>query len=112
MLFAVSRVSIPSIIREVSHAVTAFLGPQLIKLLKTELEVKELVNKFLETHGFPQCIEGIDCTNTEIKEPNKHYSNYINRKGYYSINMQTVHYYGYCFLDVVVKWPGSVPEYF
>ena len=112
MLFAVSRVSIPSIIRGVSYVITAFLELQLTKLPKAKLEVKELVNKFLETYGFPRCIEAIDCTNTEIKEPNKHYSNYINRKGYYSINMQALHYYSYCFLNVVVKWPGSVPEYF
>ena len=49
MLFAVSRVSIPSIIRGVSYVITAFLELQLTKLPKAKLEVKELVNKFLET---------------------------------------------------------------
>ena len=66
--FGVSGVSISSTIRRVSHAVTTFLGPQLIKFPKTEMEVKELVNKFLETYGFTQCIGAIDSIHTETKE--------------------------------------------
>ena len=45
-----------------------------------EMEVKELVNTFLERHGFLQRIGAIDGTHIETKEPNEHYSNYINRK--------------------------------
>ena len=44
------------------------------------MEVKELVNTFLERHGFLQRIGAIDGTHIETKEPNEHYSNYINRK--------------------------------
>ena len=74
------------------------------------MKVKELVNKFLEIHGFPQRIGAINCTHIQIKEPNEHYSDYINRKTYYSINVQVDCDYRYCFLDLVVKWPGSVHE--
>ena len=56
------------------------LGPQLIKLPMTEMEVKELANKLLEIPDFPQCIGAIDSTHIEIKEPSEHYSDYINRK--------------------------------
>ena len=80
-----------------------FPGQQLIKLPKTEMKVKELVNKFLETHGFRQCIGSTDGTQIKIKEPNEHYSDCINRKWYYSINVQAVCDYRYCFLDVVVQ---------
>ena len=52
----------------------------------------------------------LDNTHIEIKEPNKHYSDYINRKGYNSIHVQAVCACRYCFLDVVVKWPGSVND--
>ena len=55
-VFGVSRASISSIIRRVLHVVTTFLGHQLIKLLKSEVEVNELRYKFLETNGFPQYI--------------------------------------------------------
>ena len=54
------------------------------------MQVKELVNTFLETHGFPQCIEAINCTHIEIKEPNQHYSDYFNRIEYCSINVQAI----------------------
>ena len=64
----------------VSHAVAIFLGPQLIKLPKTEIKVKELVNQLLGIHGFLQCIGAIGGTHVEIKEPNEHYSDCINRK--------------------------------
>lgn len=63
---------------------------ELVKLLKTEIEVKGLVNTFLEKHNFPQCIRAIDGTHIEIKEPNEYYIDYINRKTYYSINLQAV----------------------
>ena len=83
--FGVSRPSVSSIIRRVLQVVTTFIGPQLIKLPKSEMEVNELYKKFSESHGFPQCIRVINDTHIEIKEPNEHYSDYINRKGYYSI---------------------------
>lgn len=69
--FAVSRALISSIIRKVSHAVMTFLGPQLIKLPKTEMEVKQAVKKFLETNGFPHSIGAIDGIHIEITEQTK-----------------------------------------
>ena len=54
--FGVSLASISSIIRRVLLVVATFLGHQLIKLQKSEVEVNELRYKFLETHGFSQCI--------------------------------------------------------
>ena len=103
--FGVSHASISSILRRFLHAVMIFSGPQLIKLPKTEMKVKELVNKFLETHGFLQCIGSTDGTHIKIKGRNEHYNDCINRKGYHAINVQAVCDYKYCFLNVVVKWP-------
>ena len=57
-----------------------------------------------------QCIGATNCTHIKIKEPNKQYSDYISRSGYYTINVQVFCDYRYCFLDVVVKWPGSVHD--
>ena len=48
-----------------------FLGPQLIKLPKTEMEVKQVVKKFLETNGFPHSIGAIDGIHIEITERTK-----------------------------------------
>ena len=54
----------------------------------------------MKFHGFPQCIGAVDGTHIEIKEPLEHYS----------INVQALCDYRYRFLDVVVKWPGSVHD--
>ena len=34
----------------------------------------------------------------------------MNCKGYYSFTVQAAADYQYCFLDVVIKWPGSVHD--
>ena len=81
----ISRASVSAIIKRVS----TFSGPEPIKLPTIVNKVKELTNKFLETHEFPHCIGTKDDTHIEAAELNEHYSNYINRKGYFSLNVQT-----------------------
>ena len=90
-----------------------FAGPKLIRLPATEGEVQELTDGYLEAHGFPQCIGAIDGTHIEIAQPSEHYSDFINRKGYFSSKVRAVRDYKYCFQEVVAKWPGSTThEYF
>ena len=81
--FGISRASISGIVRRVSYAATSFVGPKLIRLPITEREVQELTAEYLEAHGFPLCIGAIDGTHIEIAEPSEHYSDFINRKGYF-----------------------------
>lgn len=75
-----------------------------------EREVQELSDEYLEAHDFPQCISVIDGTHIEIAEPNENYSDLFDREDYFSLNVQVVYNYKYCFHYVVVKWTGSVND--
>ena len=75
-------------------------------MLKTKEEVEEAVKQFFLKHGFPQCIGAIDGTHVGKKQPSENSTDYINRKGKYTLNIQAVADYKYCFSDVVIKWPG------
>ena len=61
-----------------------------MKLPTTESKVKELSNKLLGTHEFPQCIGAADGIHLEKAELNEHYSDYISRKGYFSLNVRAL----------------------
>ena len=76
----------------------------------TENAVKEKVTNFFERYLVLQCLGAIDGTHIEIRQPCFNSTDYINRKSRFSLNVQAVCDYNYCFMDVVVKWPGCVHD--
>nr|CAI5817044.1 unnamed protein product [Callosobruchus analis] len=84
------------------------LSPEVIKW-PTEDEKKNIEEHF-RTQGFPNVIGAIDGTHIQIDRPENDPESYINRKGYYSIQMQVVCDHTCKILDVFVGYPGSVHD--
>ena len=89
--FGVSRSTVSLVIRNVTKAIST--GRKYIQLPMTEAEVEEQASNYLEYHGFPQCIGAIDGTLIEIKQPKDNYTDFLNRKGKYSFNVQALCYF-------------------
>ncbi|XP_045571074.1 putative nuclease HARBI1 [Salmo salar] len=62
--------------------------------------------------GFPNVIGAIDCTHIAIKAPSVNEINFVNRKGFYSVNVQVICDSHLALLNVVAKWPGGTHESF
>ena len=108
--FGLSRASVSVVVRKVCKAISEQLGQQLIKLPKTEAEVTEKVNLFSTRYDFPICLGAVDGTHVEIKQLSGNATDYINRKSRFTINVQACCDCDCLFMDVVVKWPGSVHD--
>lgn len=61
-------------------------------------------------YNLPSVIGALDCTHIEIKKPGIHGDEYINRKGYASINVQATCDAREMFTSVCAEWPGSVHD--
>ena len=108
--FGLEKSTVSAIIRRVCKVITVHLTSKYIKFPKTKEEVEASSSLFYAKHGFPQCIGAIDGTLVPIKQPSENSTDYINRKGRYTLNIQAVADHRYCFTDVLIKWLGSVHD--
>lgn len=81
--------TVSRIVRRVTKALTAKLG-DFIKFPCTRAERDEIKQGLFRVGGFPCAIGCIDGTHVRIKAPHENEPDFVNRKGFHSINVQAI----------------------
>ena len=87
--FGVGKSTVSRVVTDVSRALIA-KQPQFIKWPSTNDECTKIKNAFYVRGGFPCVIGCVDGTHVRLQAPSQHENNYVNRKGFHSINVQGV----------------------
>jgi hypothetical protein len=108
-LMGIHKSTTSRIIYKVSRAL-ALLAREFIKFPNNQAEINEIKRGFYIAR-FPGCIGAIDCTHVKIQSPGgENAEEYRNRKGFFSINVQTICDHKLKILDIVARWPGSAHD--
>jgi len=105
--FNITLSSLHRIIERLTYFLSNY-SPQIIKWPNDE-EKRESEISF-RANGFPMAIGAIDGCHIKIDKPDNDPDSYINRKGYYSIQMQVVCDHNRKIIDFFAGYPGSVHD--
>ena len=108
--FGLGKATVSKVIRRVTSVILEKLELKYIVLPKTKEEVEEHARNFYSRYGLPQCISAVDGIHIKIKRPIDNPTDYVDRKGNFTLNCQGSVGYNYCFIDVLIKWPGARPR--
>lgn len=98
--------SVCRIVKRVSEAIARRAAVH-IKMPANEIEMREAAAAFYELSRFPRTIGAIDCTHIKIQSPGGlEAERYRNRKGWFSLNVQTMSAANLKIIDIVARWPG------
>ena len=108
--FGVALCTASVIVRKVCDVLVNILGPTYIKLPATEDEMREQVKHMENKYGFPQAFGCVDGTHIPIMQPLENPHDYFSYKMKYTLNVQGTCNWRGLFMDVDVRWPGSVHD--
>ena len=108
--FGIAPCTVRQVIQEKCGILTKDIVPEFIKIPIEKDEVLESVFQFQQRFGFPQVIRCIDGMHIPIKQPSENSHDYYSYKLRYTLNCQAIcNAYGQ-FINVEVKWAGSVHD--
>ncbi|KAM7161246.1 uncharacterized protein RBU57_011055 [Macrochelys suwanniensis] len=105
--FGVGKSTVGIMLMQVCKAINRIL----LRRTVTPGNVQDIVAGF-EQMGFPNCGGAIDGTHIPILAPPHLASEYINRKGYFSMVLQALVDHRGRFIDINAGWPGKVHSLF
>lgn len=106
-LFGVSVFAACRVIHKVSRAI----AKQKRQFLSIPGNLADVKRKFYDVGNFPGVIGAIDCTHVRVICPNKENAMaFVNRKQFYSINVQAVCDSDAFITNIVARWPGSTHD--
>ncbi|KAG6941319.1 hypothetical protein G0U57_007416 [Chelydra serpentina] len=100
--FGVCKSTVGAAVIQVANAITELLLPRVVTLGNVQV----IVDGFAAM-GFPNCGGVIDGTHIPILAPEHQGSEYINRKGYFSMVLQALVDHKGRFTNISVGWPGK-----
>ena len=108
----ISGISQPSMSRTMPVVLDAIisLAPNYIQFPYRDPQQAKIKRGFHAIAGFPNIIEAINCTHIAIKAQSTKEFNYVNRKGFHSVNVQIVCDANLSFLNVVARQPGGTHD--
>lgn len=106
-LFGVSVFAACTVIHKVARVIAKRKG----HFLSFPVNLSDTKRKFYEIAHFPGVVGAIDCTHIRIICPDKENAMaFINRKLFYSINVQAVCDSEAFITNIVARWPGSTHD--
>ncbi|KAK4882434.1 hypothetical protein RN001_005753 [Aquatica leii] len=107
-----SQSSVHRCIREITNVIYEHLCDQHINFPNTRRERNLIKNEFMVRWGFPGAIGAIDCTHIAILKPPIEEHNFINRKGYHSLNVQIICDHNLKINNMFANFGGSTHDSF
>jgi len=107
-IFGIDRSTVSRIIERVSRAFNERLNE--FVQFPTQEEAPKVMADFYKQANFPNVVGCLDCTHVRITAPSENEAEYVNRKGYHSINCQLICNADLIITNCVVNWPGSVHD--
>lgn len=99
--------SVCRILRRTSEAI-ASRRAQFIRMPQTQEEIHAARTAFWQIASMPHVIGAIDCTHIKIQSPGgDRAENFRNRKGWFSLNVQTIASANLKIISIVARWPGA-----
>ncbi|XP_017474526.1 PREDICTED: putative nuclease HARBI1 isoform X2 [Rhagoletis zephyria] len=110
---SLSKTMVCRSIKEVTYIIEEKLMCNYIKFPTTLEDQNRIRRSFFSATGFPGCIGAIDCTHIKIKKPRADVEScYINRKGYFSKNVELLCDYNLNILAGNARFGGSTHDAF